>query len=145
MVIVQGDIFWADLREPRGSGAGFERPVVIVQGNEFNRSRLGTVVCVPLTSNLKWADAPGNVVLGAAVTGLPKDSVANVSLILAVDRGILTTRAGHLPAALLGQVLAGIGQVLALEEPVDEAEGGPGTAATGRPRRRFGRRPGRRR
>ncbi len=112
MVICQGDVWWADLPEPAGSGPGFRRPVVVVQGDAFNRSRIATVVCVPLTSNLRWADAPGNALLGRRRTGLPKDSVANVSQVVALDRGLLTERAGHLPASQLGLVLAGIDVVL---------------------------------
>ena len=85
--VSQGDVWWADLPDPTGSGPGFRRPVVVVQGNPLNRSRIATVVCVSLTSNLKWADAPGNTRLSADETGLPKDSVTNVSGILALDRG----------------------------------------------------------
>jgi mRNA interferase MazF len=83
MVISQGDVCWASLEEPVGSGAGFRRPVVIVQGDGFNASRISTTVIVPLTSNQRLAAAPGNVALPAGVTGLPKDSVANVSQIVA--------------------------------------------------------------
>ena len=89
MVIAQGDVCWADLADPAGSEPGFRRPVVVVQGDAFNRSRLATVVCVPLTGNLKWADTPGNVLLPARSTGLPKDSVANVSRIVTLDRAVL--------------------------------------------------------
>ena len=70
MVISQGEVWWANLAEPVGSAPGFRRPVVIVQSDSFNRSKISTVVCVPLTSNLHWADAPGNVLLTSAVTGL---------------------------------------------------------------------------
>ena len=79
MVIAQGEIWWADLPDPTGSSPGFRRPVLIVHGDGLNFSQIATVVCVPLTSNLRWADAPGNVLVRARVTGLPKDSVANVS------------------------------------------------------------------
>src|SRR5450756_455675 len=89
MVIAQGEVWWADLPVPAGSGPGFRRPVVVVQGDSLNRSRVATVVCVPLTSNLRWADAPGNVLLVARATGLPKDSVANVSQIIALDKSCL--------------------------------------------------------
>jgi mRNA interferase MazF len=88
---------------------------VVVQGDAFNASRLATVVVVPLTSNLRWAAAPGNVALPAARTGLPKDSVANVSQIVAVDRSMLSDRAGHLTEAELSLVIAGIGLVLGRE------------------------------
>lgn len=112
MVISQGDIWWADLPDPTGSGPGFRRPVVVVQGDSFNRSRLATVVCVPLTSNLKWAEAPGNVLLSARLTGLPKESVANTSQIVSLDRTLLTDRSGKLPRTKLGLVLSGIDVVL---------------------------------
>lgn len=112
MVISQGDVWWADLGEPRGSEPGFRRPVVVVQGDSFNRSRIATVVCVPLTSNLRWVGAPGNVRLAAAVTALPKDSVANVSQIVTLDRDALTERVATLPGTKLDLVLAGIDVVL---------------------------------
>jgi mRNA interferase MazF len=83
-----------------------------VQGDALNRSRIATVVCVPLTSNLKWALAPGNIHLSARLTGLPKASVANVSLIVSVDKDLLTERVGKLPTSYLGLVLAGIDTVL---------------------------------
>lgn len=112
MVISQGEIWWADLGEPEGSAPGFRRPVVVVQSDSFNRSRIATVVCVPLTSNMRWADAPGNVALDSATSGLPKDSVANVSQLVTIDRAILTERVGKLPDAKLELVLYGIDVVL---------------------------------
>jgi mRNA interferase MazF len=112
MVISQGEIWWADLPLPSGSGPGFRRPVVVVQCDAFNQSRIATVVCVPLTSNLKWALAPGNVRLHARLTGLPKDSVANVSQMITLDKALLTGRVGRLPPAKLELVLTGIGIVL---------------------------------
>lgn len=112
MVISQGEVWWADLPTPAGSGPGFRRPVVIVQGDAINRSQIATVVCVPLTSNLKWAAAPGNVLLSAGVTGLPKDSVANVSQIVALDRDLLTELVGKLPRAKRELLLAGIDVIL---------------------------------
>lgn len=112
MVIAQGEIWWADLPGPTGSAPGFRRPVLIVQGDGLNFSQIATVVCVPLTSNLRWADAPGNVLVRARVTGLSKDSVANVSQILTVDRGLLTERTGKAPRTVLQQVLAGIDVIL---------------------------------
>ena len=108
MVISQGDIWWADLPDPTGSGPGFRRPVVVVQGDALNRSRIATVVCVPLTSNVKWAEAPGNVPLSPRLTGLPKDSVANVSQVVSLDRTLLTDRTGRLSRAMLGLVLSGL-------------------------------------
>lgn len=117
MVVAQGDVFWADLPEPTGSAPGLRRPVLIVQGNAFNRSRIATVVAVPLTSNLRLANAPGNVSLRARATGLPKDSVANVSRIVTIDRGLLTERTGHVSQSLLDAVLSGIDLVLGRESP----------------------------
>lgn len=111
-MISQGDVWWADLGEPIGSEPGFRRPVVVVQGDDFNRSALRTVVAVSLTSNLRWADAPGNVRLTARATGLPRDSVANVSQIVTLDRSILTDRVGKLPAPKLELVLSGIERVI---------------------------------
>jgi mRNA interferase MazF len=108
MVIAQGDICWADSPDPTGSGPAFRRPVVVVQGNPLNRSRVATVVCVPLTSNLRWADAPGNVLLPAHSTGLPKDSVANVSQIVTIDRTLLSRHVGRLSKRQLDLVLTGI-------------------------------------
>ena len=112
MVISQGDIWWAELPSPTGSGPGFRRPVVIVQGDALNQSRLGTAICVPLTSNVKWASAPGNVVLASKVTSLEKDSAANVSQILTVDRDLLTECVGRVSGARVQLILAGIDVVL---------------------------------
>jgi mRNA interferase MazF len=111
-VISQGEVWWAELREPSGSEPGFRRPVVVVQGDSFNRSRIATVVCVALTSNLRWAEAPGNVLLTSKATGLPKNSVANVSQIVALDRASLTERVGALSDKKLELVLSGIDIVL---------------------------------
>lgn len=112
MVIAQGEIRWADLADPIGSSAGYRRPVLIVQGDALNASRIATVLCVPLTSNPKWADAPGNVLLRERETGLDRDSVANVSLLVAVDKEHLDERAGQVPRRTLERVLAGIDVVL---------------------------------
>lgn len=97
---------------PRGSAPGFRRPVIVVQGDALNRSQIATVVCVPLTSNLKWVDAPGNLRLSTTQTGLPKDSVANVSAIVTIDKSVLAERVGRLAATKLKLVLAGIDIVL---------------------------------
>ena len=111
-MIAQGEIWWAELPDPAGSGPGFRRPVVVVQGDAFNASSLTTVVILPLTSNLRWAEAPGNVRLTARMTGLPRDSVANVSQIVTLDRTILMDRVGKLTTAKLDLVLAGLDIVL---------------------------------
>jgi mRNA interferase MazF len=112
MVVAQGEVWWADLGEPAGSAPAFRRPVLIVQGDAFNRSRIATVVCVPLTSNLKWVDAPGNVLLAERDTGLPKPSVANVSQIVTLDRGTLSDRVGKLSRQKIDLVLSGVDTVL---------------------------------
>jgi mRNA interferase MazF len=112
MVVAQGEIWWADLPAPTGSGPGFRRPVVVVQGDSLNQSRIATVICVPLTSNLKWALAPGNVTLSARLTALPKDSVANVSQIISLDKSLLSARVGKLPRQKLELLLAGIDLIL---------------------------------
>ena len=112
MVISQGEVWWADLPDPSGSEPGYRRPVVVVQGDAFNRSAIGTVVSVPLTSTLRWADAPGNVRLSARATGLPRDSVANVSQVVALDRTVLVEQVGKLSRAKVDLVLAGLDIVL---------------------------------
>jgi len=112
MVVAQGHVYWANLPEPTGSGPGFRRPVLVVQGDALNRSRVRTVVCIPLTSNLRWADAPGNVLLPKQATGLPKDSVANVSQIVTLDRALLMREVGKLSKRQLDLILGGIDIVL---------------------------------
>lgn len=112
MTITQGDVWWADLPDASGSGPGFRRPVLVVQGDALNRSRIATVVCVPLTSNVRWAAAPGNVLLPAASTGLPRESVASVSQLVTLDRADLTERTGKLSGTKLELVLSGIDVVL---------------------------------
>lgn len=112
MVIFQGEIWWADLPDPTGSGPGCRRPVIVVQGDSFNRSKISTVLCVPLTSNLKWAEAPGTVLLQSRLTGLPKDSVANVSQIVTLDKSLLTERVGKLSRSKTDLVLGSIDVVL---------------------------------
>jgi mRNA interferase MazF len=112
VVIAQGEVWWTDLAAPAGSEPGFRRPVLVVQADTFNRSSLRTVVCVALTSNLRWAEAPGNVLLSGRSTGLAKESVANVSQLVTLDRATLTERVGRLPATTLELVLSGIDVVL---------------------------------
>ena len=112
MVISQGDVWWADIGEPMGSEPGFRRPVIVVQGDAVNRSRISTVVCVPLTRNMKWANAPGNVLLRSELTGLPEDSVANVSQIVALDRGQLTECVGKVSVRQIEAILSGVDVIL---------------------------------
>lgn len=108
MVVERGQIWWADLGEPAGSEPGFRRPVLVMQSDAFNRSRLRTVVAVVLTSNLRLVQAPGNVLIPAKVAGLPRDSVANVSQIITLDRDFLSEPAGRIRGHLLKDVENGI-------------------------------------
>ena len=110
--VAQEEVWWAELLEPVGSGPGFRRPVVVVQGDHLNRSRVATIVCVPLTSNPAWTDAPGNTFLPSKATGLLKDSVANASQIITIDRSFLVERVRRLTAEQLAQILCGIDVVL---------------------------------
>ena len=110
----RGEVWWADLGEPDGSEPGYRRPVVIVQSDAFNRSRLRTVIAVVLMTNVRLVEAPGNVLLPAKATGLPKDSVANVSQAITVDRDFLLERAGRIRGQLLQDVDKGLRLVLAL-------------------------------
>ncbi|MCA9825595.1 MAG: type II toxin-antitoxin system PemK/MazF family toxin [Dehalococcoidia bacterium] len=112
MVVTQGDVWWADLDEPAGSAPGYRRPVLVVQGDALNQSRIATVICVALTTNMRLADAPGNVVLPSSVTGLPHDSVAKVSEIITLDKSELRDWTGRLSARRLALVHAGIDIVL---------------------------------
>jgi mRNA interferase MazF len=112
VAISQGEIWWAELTDPTGAGPGYRRPVIVVQGNPLNRSRLETVVCVPMTSNLTWANAPGNVVILAKESGLPRDSVANTSQIVSLDRTALTEQTGKLSTKKLQLVMVGIDVML---------------------------------
>jgi mRNA interferase MazF len=106
-----GDVWWADLGEPE-SAPGHRRPVLVVQGDALDRSRIGTIVCVPLTSNLKWKDAPGNMLLSKQTTGLEKDSVANVSLLVAIDKHQFVDHVGRISRRQLERVLSGMDVIL---------------------------------
>jgi len=114
VVIARGEVWWADLGEPTGSEPGFRRPVLLVQADAFNRSRIQTTVAVVLSSNVRLLDAPGNVLVSEAASGLPKDSVANVSQIVTLDRDFLTERAGKVPSRVMAAIDAGLKLVLDL-------------------------------
>ena len=114
MVIHRGEIWWADLTDPQGSAPGYRRPLLIVQADGFNHSRIATTIAVALTSNLRLVDAPGNVLLTKRASGLPKDSVANVSQFVTVDQDVLAERAGRIGGDLLDAIDAGLRLVLAL-------------------------------
>lgn len=110
----RGEIWWASLPPPAGSGPGLRRPVVVVQANPFNESRISTVIIAAVTSNLALADAPGNVRIVKSESGLSKPSVVNVSQVLTVDRSYLTERVRMLPARAMTRVDAGLRLVLGL-------------------------------
>jgi mRNA interferase MazF len=110
----RGTLWWIDLPEESGSAPAFRRPALVVQADAFNRSRIATVVIALLTSNLKLADAPGNVVVRARESGLPRDSVVNVTQLYTVDKSMLTQRCGHLGGRTMRLVDAGLRLVLEL-------------------------------
>lgn len=112
--VQRGEIWWADLPAPSRSEPGFRRPVLVIQADAFNRSRIRTVIVAAITSNLELADAPGNVLLPARSSGLIRDSVVNVSQVLTLDRSFLAEHAGMLPAHLQGFVNSGLRRVLEL-------------------------------
>ena len=114
MVVQRREVWWAELDEPRGSEPGFRRPVLVIQSDAFNRSRIRTVLCVVLTSNTRLLDAPGNALLPASATGLPKDSVANVTQVVTLDEDYLAERAGRIPPKLMAHVDAGLRLVMDL-------------------------------
>ena len=114
MVVQRREVWWADLEVPRGSEPGFRRPILVVQADSFNRSRLRTVLGVVLTSNTRLLDAPGNVLLPAKASGLPQDSVANVTQIVTLDDEYLTERTGRVPTKLMAHIDAGLKLVLDL-------------------------------
>lgn len=110
----RGEIWWVDLPEPAAAEPGYRRPVVIVQADAFNRSRIQTAVAVALTSNLRLAAAPGNVLLPAKDAGLPRDSVANVSQLVTLDCAFLSAPCGRLPPRLLARIDDGLRLILEL-------------------------------
>jgi mRNA interferase MazF len=112
--VTRGEIWWADLPEPRGSEPGFRRPVLVVQANSFNRSRIQTVIVAIISSNLRLAEAPGNVLLPTHASGLARDSVVNVSQLITLDRSFLTEAIGKIPERLMSEVVVGLRLVLEL-------------------------------
>ena len=117
MVINQGDIYWIELDEPEGSEPGYKHPHVIVQNNLFNSSKIKTVLVCPLTTNLKRASAPGNVSLDKKESGLPKESVVNVSQVFTVDKTQLAEYVGTLSSKRITEILNGIKLLLDPREP----------------------------
>ncbi len=111
-MIRQGEVYWIDLGEPSGSEPGYRHPYVVIQNNVFNQSRINTVVVCVITSNLKRAEAPGNVLLELGEGNLPKPSVVNVSQLFTVDKRVLVERIGILSKQRIEQILAGVRLVL---------------------------------
>jgi mRNA interferase MazF len=114
MVMHRGEIWWASLGEPKGSAPGYRRPVLVVQSDEFNRSRIGTVIVAILTSNTALAQAPGNVLIKARQAGLAKNSVVNVSQVITVDKQCLTEKVKKLESSVMAEVENGLRLVLAI-------------------------------
>lgn len=112
--MIRGEIWWADLQAPRGSEPGFRRPVLVIQANSFNRSRIQTVIVAVISSNLRLADAPGNVLVPAHASGLARDSVVNVSQLITLDRSLLTEPVGRISERVMSEVVAGLRLVLEL-------------------------------
>jgi mRNA interferase MazF len=112
MVIHQGDLYWVDLGTPHGSEPGYRHPHMVVQNNLFNHSKIGTVLICPLTSNLRWANSPGNVLLNKDEGNLSKQSVVNVSQVFPVDRSRLTYYIGTISPKRIRQVVDGIKLVI---------------------------------
>lgn len=114
MVARRGEIWWASLNYPKGSEPGFRRPVIIIQSNEFNKSKINTCIAVVITSNIRLAEAPGNIYLPNKSTNLPKDSVANVSQVITIDKSFLSEKIGKLNQNLLTKLSEGLKLVLEL-------------------------------
>lgn len=113
-MIRRGEVWWAELGLPRRSAPAHRRPVLVLSSDAYNRSRIATVVCVAITSNLRLVEAPGNVALAAGKGGLPKGSVVNVSQVVTLDRTDLEERLGALDRKTIRSVEAGVRLVLGL-------------------------------
>ena len=114
VTVKRGEIWWADLGEPAGSEPSLRRPVLIVQDNQYNRSRIATVIVLSITSNTRLADMPGNILLGREESGLPKESVINISQIVTIDKSWLENKVGSVSEVLMEEVDYGLGLVLGL-------------------------------
>jgi mRNA interferase MazF len=108
MDIKQGDIYWIDFGTPKGSEPGFRHPHIVIQNNVFNASKIRTVVVCALTSNLKWAKSPGNILIKKGEGNIPKDSVVNISQIETVDKSFLTEKIGTLSRSRIKKIIEGI-------------------------------------
>lgn len=110
----RGDVWWANLPDPTGSGPGYRRPVLVIQADSFTRSRINTAIVAVITKNLHLADAPGNVLLSANLSGLSVDSVVNVSQIITIDKALLTDYVHSLPSVVMAKVDRGLRLVMNL-------------------------------
>jgi len=110
----RGEIWWAELAEPTGSEPGFKRPVLIIQSDDFNRSRISTVIVAVISSNIRLAQSPGNVLLPRKISGLPKDSVINISQIFTIDKKFLAEQICNISERYMKQVEKGLKLVLSL-------------------------------
>jgi mRNA interferase MazF len=108
MVIKRGEIWWAALPEPAGSGPGYKRPVLIIQSDEFNKSKINTIIAAVITANTRLAAAPGNVLLSPKKSKLPKESVINVSQIITMDKSFLSEKVHTLSSEIIAQVDEGL-------------------------------------
>ena len=114
MVVKRGEIWWAELQEPVGSGPGYKRPLLIVQSNEFNKSKINTTIAAVITSNIRLAAAPGYVILSAKSSKLPKENVINVSQLITIDKSFLTEKVHTLSSKFMTRVDEGVKLVLKL-------------------------------
>jgi mRNA interferase MazF len=114
MVVQRGEIWWAKLPDPAGSGPGYRRPVLVVQSDTFTQSEIKTVICASITSNLRLAAAPGNIRIAARSSGLPKPSVVNISRVAALDKTFLQERVKTLDTEMMRQIDDGLRLVLSL-------------------------------
>ena len=112
--MLRGEIWWAGRPRPKGSEPGFRRPLLIIQSDDFNRSRISTVVAAVITSNMQLSQAPGNVALEKGISGLPRKSVVNVSQLVTVDKSLMTEKSGELPPEIIREVESGLRLVLSL-------------------------------
>ena len=114
MVIKRGEIWWAELPEPIGSGPGYRRPLLIIQSNDFNKSKINTIIAAVITSNIRLSAAPGNILLSTKKTKLPKESVINVSQLITIDKSFLTEKVNTLSNSIMANVDEGVRLVLQL-------------------------------
>ena len=114
MVIKRGEIWWAELPEPIGSGPGYRRPLLIIQSNDFNKSKINTIIVAVITSNIRLSAAPGNILLSTQKSNLPKESVINVSQLITIDKSFLTEKVNTLSSSIMANVDEGVRLVLQL-------------------------------